>query len=63
MLDELPQGDEVFVKAGYIRVFQDVRGKYGSEGDYVMTPPPIGPVESDAARTTRPMPTTRSTGW
>ena len=23
--------------AGYIRVFQDVRGKYGSEGDYVMT--------------------------
>ena len=30
MLDELPQGDDVFVKAGYIRVFQDVRGKYGS---------------------------------
>ena len=23
----LPQGDEVFVQAGYIRVFQDVRGK------------------------------------
>ena len=33
MIDELPQGDEVFVKAGYIRVFQDVRGKYGSEGN------------------------------
>ena len=32
MLDELPQGDEFFIKAGYIRVFQDVRGKYGSEG-------------------------------
>ena len=32
MLDALPQGDDVFVKAGYIRVFQDVRGKYGSEG-------------------------------
>jgi predicted acyl esterase len=31
MLDELPQGDDVFVGAGYIRVFQDVRGKYGSE--------------------------------
>ncbi len=30
----LPQGDDVFVKAGYIRVFQDVRGKYGSEGEY-----------------------------
>src|SRR5437588_5911281 len=37
MIDELPQSDEVFVKAGYIRVFQDVRGKYGSEGEYVMT--------------------------
>jgi putative CocE/NonD family hydrolase len=44
MLDILPQGDDVFVKAGYIRVFQDVRGKYGSEGDYLMTPPPIGPL-------------------
>src|ERR1700728_2499349 len=28
MLDEVPQGDDVFVGAGYIRVFQDVRGKY-----------------------------------
>lgn len=46
MLDELPQGDDVFVKAGYIRVFQDVRGKYGSEGTYLMTPPPIGPLNS-----------------
>jgi hypothetical protein len=44
MLDELPQGDEVFVRAGYIRVFQDIRGKYGSQGDYVMTRPPIGPL-------------------
>jgi putative CocE/NonD family hydrolase len=44
MLDELPQGDDVFVKAGYIRVFQDVRGKYGSEGAYLMTPPPVGPL-------------------
>jgi uncharacterized protein len=44
MLDELPPGDDVFVGAGYIRVFQDVRGKYGSEGDYLMTPPPIGPL-------------------
>ncbi|MBI1366805.1 MAG: CocE/NonD family hydrolase [Alphaproteobacteria bacterium] len=46
MLDTLPEGDEVFVKAGYIRVFQDVRGKYGSEGDYVMTRPLIGPLNS-----------------
>lgn len=46
MLDILPQGDEVFVRAGYIRVFQDVRGKYGSEGDYVMTRPLRGPLNS-----------------
>jgi putative CocE/NonD family hydrolase len=44
MLATLPEGDEVFVKAGYIRVFQDVRGKYGSEGDYVMTRPLKGPL-------------------
>jgi putative CocE/NonD family hydrolase len=44
MLATLPQGDEVFVKAGYIRVFQDVRGKYGSQGDYVMTRPLRGPL-------------------
>src|SRR4030095_6816060 len=31
MMSLLPQGDEVFVADGYIRVFQDVRGKYGSE--------------------------------
>jgi uncharacterized protein len=46
MLDELSLSDEVFVKAGYIRVYQDVRGKYGSEGAYTMTPPPIGPLNS-----------------
>lgn len=37
MLAELGTADEGFVSAGYIRVYQDVRGKYGSEGDYVMT--------------------------
>ena len=41
MLDELPLGDEGFVENGYIRVYQDVRGKYGSEGPYVMTPLPV----------------------
>jgi uncharacterized protein len=30
--------------SGYIRVLQDVRGKYGSEGDYVMTRPLHGPL-------------------
>ena len=53
MLDELPEGDEVFVKAGYIRVFQDVRGKYGSEGEYVMTPPPTGPLNPNGPNDTQ----------
>ena len=44
MLAILPEGDEVFVRDGYIRVFQDVRGKYKSEGDYFMTKPVIGPL-------------------
>ncbi|MES2338888.1 MAG: CocE/NonD family hydrolase [Pseudomonadota bacterium] len=44
MLSTLPLADEGFVKAGYIRVYQDVRGKYGSEGDYVVTRPVIGPL-------------------
>lgn len=41
MAEALPLSDEVFVGAGYIRVYQDVRGKYGSEGAYLMTPPPV----------------------
>jgi uncharacterized protein len=48
MLAILPQGDEVFVESGYIRVFQDVRGKYKSEGDYVMTRPVRGPLNPTA---------------
>jgi hypothetical protein len=52
MLDELPQGDDVFVRAGYIRVFQDVRGKYGSEGKYLMTPPPLGPLNTSGINDT-----------
>jgi putative CocE/NonD family hydrolase len=35
---------EVVVEGGYIRVVQDVRGKYGSEGDYVMNRPLHGPL-------------------
>ncbi len=52
MLDALPLGDDEFVKAGYIRVFQDVRGKYGSEGEYVMTPPPTGPLNPNGPNDT-----------
>jgi hypothetical protein len=53
MLATLPQGDEVWVGDNYIRVFQDVRGKYGSEGEYVMTRPLRGPLN--------PSPTDHST--
>jgi uncharacterized protein len=35
---------ETIVEGGYIRVIQDVRGKYGSEGDYVMNRPLHGPL-------------------
>jgi putative CocE/NonD family hydrolase len=34
---------EVIVDGGYIRVVQDIRGKYGSEGDYIMNRPLHGP--------------------
>jgi uncharacterized protein len=46
MTSMLPLGDEVFAADVYIRVFQDVRGKYGSEGDYLMTRPLRGPLNS-----------------
>jgi len=39
---------EVILGGGYIRVVQDVRGKYGSEGDYVMTRPLHGPLNPTA---------------
>ncbi|WP_322404725.1 CocE/NonD family hydrolase [Massilia luteola] len=35
---------DVIAEEGYIRVVQDVRGKYGSEGDYVMNRPLHGPL-------------------
>jgi putative CocE/NonD family hydrolase len=34
---------ETIIEGGYIRVVQDIRGKYGSEGEYVMTRPLAGP--------------------
>ena len=48
MISVLPEGDELFAADGYIRVFQDVRGKYGSEGEYVMTRPLRGPLNASA---------------
>jgi putative CocE/NonD family hydrolase len=43
LLNALPLEAEGYVKSGYIRVYQDIRGKYGSEGPYEMTRHPIGP--------------------
>jgi len=47
---------ETIIEGGYIRVVQDIRGKYGSQGDYVMNRPMRGPLnptpvdESDGGR-------------
>jgi putative CocE/NonD family hydrolase len=43
MLVGYDNATEVIIEGGYIRVVQDVRGKYGSEGDYVMNRPLHGP--------------------
>src|SRR5712671_6074429 len=34
---------ETIIEGGYIRVIEDIRGRYGSEGDYVMNRPLHGP--------------------
>ncbi|HEY0172270.1 MAG TPA: CocE/NonD family hydrolase [Pyrinomonadaceae bacterium] len=39
---------DVIVEGGYIRVVQDVRGKHGSEGDYVMNRPLRGALNPTA---------------
>jgi len=39
LLDSNDVADDAVLNGGYIRVVQDVRGKHGSEGDYVMTRP------------------------
>ncbi len=44
MLEGYDNATDVIVEDGYIRVVQDVRGKYGSEGDYVMNRPVHGPL-------------------
>jgi len=43
ILNGYDNATELIVEEGYIRVVQDVRGKYGSQGDYVMTRPLHGP--------------------
>ena len=43
-LDGYDNALDVIIPGGYIRVVQDVRGKYGSEGDFVMNRPLVGPL-------------------
>jgi putative CocE/NonD family hydrolase len=44
ILEGYDNATDVIVEGGYIRVVEDIRGKYGSEGDYVMTRPLHGPL-------------------
>jgi putative CocE/NonD family hydrolase len=44
MLEGYDNATDVIVEDGYIRVIQDIRGKYGSGGDYVMNRPVHGPL-------------------
>jgi uncharacterized protein len=46
LIDSSDAADDAVLNGGYIRVVQDVRGKHGSEGDYVMTRPIRGPLNS-----------------
>ncbi len=43
MLQGYDNATDVILEDGYIRVVQDIRGKYGSEGDYIMNRPLSGP--------------------
>src|ERR1700675_1032939 len=44
LIDSTDAADDAVLSGGYIRVVQDVRGKHGSEGDYIMTRPLQGPL-------------------
>ena len=48
MTEVLRRGDAELADAGFIRVYQDVRGKYRSDGIYEMTRPPRGPLNGTA---------------
>jgi len=48
ILNGYDNATEVIVEGGYIRVVSDVRGKHGSEGDYVMNRPLRGPLNPTA---------------
>ncbi|WP_428391393.1 CocE/NonD family hydrolase [Lichenicoccus sp.] len=44
LLGDSDEVDDLVVHHGFIRVLQDIRGKHGSEGAYVMTRPLVGPL-------------------
>src|SRR3984957_14134275 len=44
LIDSTDVADDAVVNGGFHRAAQDVRGKHGSEGDYVMTRPLRGPL-------------------
>ncbi len=44
MHDAVWSGDRDWANGHYILVWQDIRGKYGSQGAYIMTRPPRGPL-------------------
>ena len=44
VLDGYDNALEVILEGGYLRVVQDVRGKHGSEGDYIVNRPLRGPL-------------------
>jgi putative CocE/NonD family hydrolase len=48
LLQGYDNATDVIVGGGYIRVVQDVRGKYKSQGDYVMNRPLRGPLNPTA---------------
>jgi len=55
VIDDADVADDAVINGSYIRAVQDVRGKYGSEGDYVMNRPlrgPLNPTSVDHATDT-----------
>ncbi len=43
----VPTASEPFLQDGYTLVFQDIRGRYGSEGGFILTRPLRGPLNKD----------------
>jgi predicted acyl esterase len=60
--DAVWSANREWVDDGYIFVYQDIRGKYGSQGPYIMTRPPRGPMNDSKTDDTTDSYDT-STGW